>query len=234
MSAVEFAPVELIPVVQMPDEDVRDVNNCDSIGNYSYLFPQLDPEDFQGSLGDYRAGHPPPDSNLYPLLCGIRAYRHEIYKQEAADDWVRTEERSKTLWATMFQTHLVTWIDKGFRNLTDNGTEPVKAVAVIEKYIEDKDTQVANGFNDEIDRMLAQLAAFERGDFIPEAKEAGGIPIITARTLALGGDLSPEEQRQVNQDYLGFEVEETRLRLARLAFEWSSAVAITRELRQTV
>lgn len=225
-------PLELVPASSIPPPDAFKDRN---FGNYSDIFPWRCPEDLQGMLGNYRGGEPDAASPLGAVMAGVRAYRYQLYQQEEDSGGQRTEETRRGLYATMLQTHLISYVHTGHHNLLVAGWAPEEAIGVVQAYIDTKKQNCDRLYNNWLDEAVVDLADLDRGGDLPKPREVDGIPVIYARDMivALGEvpssiEVEREEDKQAAQEQIG----DIKFRLQRLEFEWLSATAIVGFLDQ--
>ncbi|GEM_PF-4511355 len=201
---------------------------------FSDLFPGWGSADFDqdGPLGFYQGGDPPEESPLHSVTQALRDRRYQIYDQERANDWIRTEQTRAGLFVTMLHMQLVSTIDQAHRNLLEKGYGVEESTDIIAEHINTKDQTCSERYTLALDCMTTELAALERHDPLREKPtEVDGIPILDLEVL-LNGSRTPEEERLRRHESLVERIASTKLRQQRLRFEWLSAVTILDVLKQ--
>jgi hypothetical protein len=230
MSRIEYPPMEVIPINETPSSEVL---SAWAGTYYSDIFPTEKYEDSQGMLGVYLGGDPNPGDPLNDLVEGIRSQRSVIYGIEDANGGRRTEETSRALYATMLHSQLASRINQAYKNLRQDGSTPAYATDVIATYIDVRYQQNKKGYSRGLEFNVAELAALERGENVPQPDSINGIPV-----LRLSGMLEVPESPEVEMAALmNFRAKNIKLfsdRLKRLDFERLSSDTILEILKSNV
>ncbi len=234
-------PFELIPESQLPSVEVLKAGtNTDGSGfegrEYSDLFPRISYLSSGGVLGNYIGGDPPKNHPLHFVAKGLHDTWQKFAQEDYKNDFQYYERVSRGKRVAMLQGYIVTCIAKAYDNVSPD-VGPIDALALIDRYVEKKHSEVALDYDNELDSRVRFLASLDRCDEEPEPTEVDGIPIISNRDfdLILGNiPESPEVERERRKNYNVEQIQTVRKRLERLRFEYLCAVAISQILKEQV